>query len=137
VKPEQEARLKAASDLVARTGARSLAIRYSEPDEGDDGPIVWIAIAEFSRPKGAVSQVGAALSPVEAIHRLLDSLIDGGLCKRCGRATAFDGENMLRKGRLPDVIEGIPTCWITYDDDAEKYVRDCERPASDRYVPPV
>jgi hypothetical protein len=81
--------------------------------------------------------VGAGMHPVNAILDLLDELIDGGICVNCGRATAFDGADLLLKGPLPNVIEGIPACWITYDADAAKYVRDCERPASDRFVPPV
>jgi hypothetical protein len=115
-----------ASAMLARTGAKSMTLRYSEPDEDEDGPVVWIAIAEYEMPDGeSIDQVAGALDPLSALHRLLDHLIDGGTCGNCGRSTAFLSDPDMG---LPRSIEGREVCWVTWDASSEAYVKDCQKP---------
>jgi hypothetical protein len=124
---EVKAKLAAASSLVGRTGARSFTLRYSEPDEEEDGPTVWIAIAAFGREDEEIHSVAGALDPLSAMIRLLDELIDGGTCGKCGKATSFWQHEDPDMTAVPRVIEGRPVCWFTWDAASEKFLRDCDR----------
>jgi hypothetical protein len=93
-------------------------VRFSEP-ELEDSPSVWIAIANFKRYK-APPQVAAALTPLHALEKLLESLIDGGTCKHCGKATAFFADHT----EAFDMAGAV--CAYTYDPELKTYRRGCE-----------
>lgn len=116
-------RFVAAIDLVRRTGARQIQIRYSD----DESPVVWMAVAGYSVHHGKLSSVGkinayklgAALDPREALFRLLNEAIDGAQCAHCGRPSGFvEGtENMPLSEHI---------CWYIFDPETNKYMRGCE-----------
>jgi len=126
----------AATELVLRTGADSVEIRMSEPIEehldveGHDCPYVFLAVACYAaraartgypvKPGKQVIQAGAGQHPLLALHSLLDILIDGGVCKSCGRPTAVLHDPDEEAGLL------LLTCCIwRYSPADAAYLRDC------------
>jgi hypothetical protein len=117
-------RFTAGIDLARRTGAKQLQIRYSDDEE----PVIWFAVASYTagkdgrpRTSGKINahEVGAALHPLAALFRLLDTLVDGSECAHCHRPAGFveDTSNMP----LDRVV-----CWYIYDPETQKYMRGCE-----------
>lgn len=113
--PEEAAsdpRLTAAIDLIGRSGARSVELRYDE--EGD--PVVWIAVAQW--PHGLLC--GSDFTPAGAAMALADRAFDGGLCAHCGRPS----------GVTDDWRQGMPlatvVCWYVFDPETERFRRSCE-----------
>lgn len=117
---EYDARTSAAAEMLGRLGADSLEIRFSEPDEGMDTPVIWMAIVSLKGYDGAPPQVAAGLHPVHALEKLLEQLIDGGQCNHCGRMTTFEGDprTVTAFGRL--------VCAYQYDPELRTYRRSCE-----------
>lgn len=117
---EYDNRTTAATEMLGRLGADSMEVRYSEPDEGMDSVVVWIAIATFKRYEGAPPQVAAGLHPVHALEVLLERLMDGGECTHCRRMTTFEGDPraITPFGRL--------VCAYQYDPELKTYRRSCE-----------
>jgi hypothetical protein len=114
-----DARLTAGIDLLGRTGARHTTIRYDDPtDDGDEGPVVWIAVATWQRPGETATEVAAALDPVRAVLRLCEQVVDGGQCTHCGRRTGFDPDF----GTMP---LGNRVCWYQFDPELEQFRRGC------------
>ena len=122
-------RVAAAVDVIGRTGAKSFQLRYHDDEE----PTVWIAVGTWrwgrrrSGIEGPVatggeerSETAAALDPGRAVLRLLHRVINDGICTHCARRTAI-GEDWQPHGVDPE------TCWYTYDEREQKFVRDCER----------
>ena len=115
---QQDPRLVAAVDLIARTGATRFDMRYSEDDsdDGDPGPVVWIAIATYADRK---VECAASVTPLRAVLRLAETLIDGGTCTHCKRPTGIE----------PDSIETMPldkfVCWYQFDPGSVRFVRGC------------
>jgi hypothetical protein len=118
-------RVTAAVDVIGRTGAQSFQLRYHDDEE----PTVWIAVGTWLYgPRGIPvpdggqprSETAAALDPGRAILRLLKLVINGGQCTHCHRPTAI-GEDWQPRGVDPE------TCWYTYDEARQAFVRDCER----------
>lgn len=118
----EDPRFIAAFDMLRRTGARSVQVRYDDGDQEGDDPdkTVWMAIAEFGDGRW---DVGAAREPVEAVFRLCVQLIDGGTCTHCNRSTAFDPETWPVPP--PDEVAGMPVCWILYDPKARSFGHSC------------
>ena len=87
------------------------------PTRSTNGPLVWIAIAEF---KGAPHQVNAGTHPVIALEKLLEQLIDGGTCQHCGRPTS-----LLTDLADPGLLATI-ACTYQYDPELKTYRRSCE-----------
>lgn len=108
---EQDDILKAAVALVGRTGAQDLTIGYSEEHE----PPVWFAAASYRQGHEA----GGAMTPLKAVLRLLDALVDGGQCAHCKRPTGV----VVELGAMPlaDVF-----CWYQYDPELKTFRRGCE-----------
>lgn len=122
---ETEARMKAATDMLRRTGAQWVQLRYSNDEE----PTVWFAVVrhlvgEDGRPVpngGApATECAAALDPLRAMLRLCEQVIDGGMCAHCGRPAGLE----------PDSIEEPPggkmICWYVYDPEMQTFRRGCE-----------
>lgn len=108
-----EPRLLAAIDLIRRTGAQVIDIRYQD----DQAPIVWMVIAGYP---GERWEVDAAFEPVRAALRLCERLVDGGICTHCRRPTGLE----------PDSIDIMPLnkeiCWWQWDPELKKFRRECE-----------
>jgi hypothetical protein len=108
-------KVMAAIDLIGRTGAKWMQIRFSEDEE----PVVWIAVAGYTeRGVDGPMQVGAGLDAESAYMALCGALIDGGQCKHCGHRTAFaDGpERGLSLGNV---------CRTEWDPEKKKYTQSC------------
>lgn len=109
-------KLKAALDLIRRTGASGVQIRYSD----DEQPVVWLGVARYEIDDKTLHQVAAALDPVRAVLRLCEALVDGGTCTHCMRPTGLD----------PDTLDTMPlnqlVCWYQYDPELKTFRRGCE-----------
>lgn len=123
----QEDHFGACVDLIGRTGAKNFLIRFDEPDEPDEGPTVWIAMACYERvsplkhkTKTTVWEVGAGMTPPTAAMRLCDQLIDGGQCTHCHRPTGVS-ENWETRMPADSMI-----CWYVYDPERKTFRRGCE-----------
>jgi hypothetical protein len=66
------------------------------------------------------NEVAAALNPLTAAMRLLDQIVDGGVCQHCGKVTAVS-DNW--KG--PTILEEH-ICWYIYDPENNTFRRQCE-----------
>jgi hypothetical protein len=108
-----DARFTAALELIQRTGASGVQIRYSD----DELPTVWFVVAKY--PEGQM-EVDASLNPLRAVLRLCERLVDGGQCVHCKRPAGLE----------PDHIDTMPLnqtiCWYQYDPELKKFRRGCE-----------
>lgn len=109
---EQTEQMLACFDLIARTGASSVQVRFDDEVE----PTVWMAVAEF---KGAHEAAGA-MTPLLAAYRLAEILLDGGQCRHCKRPS---GVTLDWQDSMP-LAEQI--CWYIYDPELQKFRRSCE-----------
>jgi len=91
-------RFVAAYKLIGRTGARTVQVRYSEGDDPAEDKLVWMAVVEYA---DGVWDVAAGRDPLQAIFRMCDTLVDGGMCAACGRPTGFDPVTPLDDPNLP------------------------------------
>jgi hypothetical protein len=118
-------RFPAAVDVLRRTGPLEFQVRYAD----DELPVVWICVARYNlgrdgRPqrakvKGTTAyEVGAGLSPIAALFKLCDQVLDHGTCAHCGRPTGFAGDATTEPG------DG--RCWWTWDASSSSFVRGCE-----------
>ena len=108
----EDPRFIAAIDLTRRTGAKGFQIRYSD----DEQPVVWIAVADYRKGHEAA----AALDPLQAVLRLVETLLDGGLCVHCKRRSAVS-HDWNRELPLAEHI-----CWYVYDPELQTFRRSCE-----------
>ena len=114
MEPMYEGKLVAAADLVGRTGAAEYQIRYSDDEE----PTVWFAVSKY---KDGRWETAAGHEPLEAALRLVERLVDGGMCTHCRRPSALnadDDETFLDKA----------LCWYLYDPELRTFRRSCEDP---------
>lgn len=116
----EDERLTAAIDLIGRTGARSFQIRYDDDPE----PTVWIADAAWKDGH----ECGAGMTPLRAVERLLETIVDGSTCVPCGRVAGVQSDFTARLP-FPDTV-----CWYVYDPELTTYRRSCEGD-EDRYSP--
>jgi hypothetical protein len=121
--PVDDPRFIPAIDLIRRTGARDVQIRYSDDEE----PVVWFVIASYSIRGGKpvssgkinARKVGAAFDPLKAVFRFLDDALDGGQCVHCGRVTGF--EPSIGPMPLDELV-----CWYQWDPELRTFRRGCE-----------
>lgn len=109
-------------DLMRTGGLVQFELRYSDPSEdGDEGPVVWMAIGDIKTRDGTEgSKVAAGFHPVEAVIALTEALLDGGKCVHCERPTAFDPTLDRSQVFNPEVV-----CWRAWNSDAETFERGC------------
>lgn len=116
-------RFMAAVDLLGRTGSKTFEMRFSEPEEMSNrvgkGPVVWMAIGEWVRDGKVVYEVGAHTNPLVALFRLLDTVVDGGMCTYCGKPTGFSEDADVMP--LDEMF-----CWYQWDPERKKFRRGCE-----------
>ena len=108
----EDPRFLATVELIRRTGARQFQIRYSD----DEDPIVWMAIAGF----GGNWEAAGAMTPLLAVWRLAETLIDGGMCRHCARPAGISND---WTGEMP---MNHLICWYIYDPELNTYRRSCE-----------
>lgn len=123
---EMDPRFVAGLDLIRRTGALQVQVRWSDDEE----PHVWFVTARHNfgpdrhpRPEGEPGtvhwSVAAALHPLGAVFALLEELVDGSFCVHCQRPTG-----------VTDEVEGMPLdqvfCWYVFDPELKTYRRGCE-----------
>lgn len=117
-------RFPAAVDVLRRTGPLEFQVRYAD----DELPVVWICVARFNlgpdgRPQRArfkgerAYEVGAGLSPIAALFKLCDQVLDQSTCVHCGRASGFLAD------AVPEPDAG--RCWWTWDEPTGSFVRGC------------
>lgn len=117
-----EAVLTAALDVVSRTGAVTVQVRYHDDQE----PTVWLAVAGHHLEDEGVPSAGdpnywtaaGGMNPTEAVCRLAEKLVDGGTCAHCSRPTGFDED--WSTALLDDVI-----CWSQWDPELRVFRRGC------------
>jgi hypothetical protein len=113
IDPNFDERIKAAVDLIGRTGAQGIQLRYSD----DETPIIWFAVAIWEDTK---YETDAGSDPLEAVQRLCERLIDGGICTHCNRPTG------LELVHIDDMPLNEFICWYQYDPELKTYRRGCE-----------
>lgn len=124
-KGELDPRFLAAMDLIRRTGATEVQIRYSDDEE----PVVWFVVASFDDPtalgQGKIPprkkalQIGAGIGPTSAALKCAEVLVTGAECTWCHRRSAMTTDFQLKP--LPADI-----CWYVYDPDTALFKRGCE-----------
>jgi hypothetical protein len=117
--PTMDPRFTAGLDMIRRTGARDVEIRWAggPEDEQVAGPLVWTVVVSYSDDRAEADS--AVASPVEAVLRLCERLIDGGRCVHCGRMTSF----------VPDLNTAVLdqfSCVTAWDPELETFRRGCE-----------
>lgn len=127
MKPTDDPQLLALYDLLGRTGAREVQLRYSD----DEQPVVWFAVATFRTPLIERWETAAGHDPVQALQRLAAEIIDGAECAHCGRPTIFNEavEPILGNGLAGAVVDAT-TCVYGWDPELRTFRRGCE--GSDR-----
>jgi hypothetical protein len=116
-------RFIAGIELVRRTGAKTIQIRFSD----DEKPVVWFAVAGYISRQGRAHSsgkinaylIGAAFDPLQALFKLLDEAIDGNECAHCHRPAGFVAETETMP--LDSVV-----CWYIFDPETNTYMRGCE-----------
>lgn len=123
---ELDPRIVGAVDMIRRCGARTVLFGFVT----DDVPRpLWWAQAEFytdetGRPRGDGKQrryeAAAAMGPLRALLRLGETIIDGSMCRHCGRPAGLE----------PDSIDTMPAdrmfCWYQWDPELQVFRRGCE-----------
>lgn len=107
-------RMQGVVDLLMRCGALMFQLRYSD----DDQPVVWMAVAMFT---GDRWDVAAGMTPLAAVLRLADQVIDGGTCTHCSRPTGCDHDAAGGDSPFNQLI-----CWYRWNPELRTYRRTCE-----------
>ncbi|MFB4294819.1 hypothetical protein ACBI99_44820 [Nonomuraea sp. ATR24] len=123
--------VRAAADLVQRTGARRLEIGYLH----DNVPVEhagWYAQAQY---RGARITESDHPGPAEAAEALARRLLQGGQCQHCHRTVALsdqapaayvDGHLMEGRRWTADQARAAGTCWWRRIGD--RWERGCDGP---------
>lgn len=96
--------------MLGRTGAAEFQVRYCDEEK----PVLWMAAARWH----GHWEAAAALTPVQAVFRLCDEVIDGGTCTHCQRPTGF--EPSLDAMPLNELV-----CWYQFDPSTKTFARGC------------
>lgn len=127
---DKDPRFVAAVDLLGRSGARQVSIRYCDEEE----PLVWIAAAMWETGartvhgdiSGNVWQAAGSTEPWKAMMNLLETVLDGGECQHCHKPTSVDDgpEDKLLHELNPLV------CFYRFDPELATFRRMCEGKAA-------
>lgn len=112
-------RFTAGVKLLERTGMQTFSIRYQDDAE----PVAWVAVATWDEqrtPHMAGAEAAGAITPLKAVIRLCETVLDGGTCTHCGRTASVD-DNWRDEMPLQDVV-----CWYRYDPETQEFRRGCE-----------
>jgi hypothetical protein len=110
-------RFMAGVALLGRTGAKGFRVGFS--DEADGEPQVWYAVVTYEH--GA--EAAAGLTPLRAVMRLCEQVIDGGRCAHCGEQTIFDDNP--NDGPLDELLDALG-CVYAWDPELATFRRSCE-----------
>jgi len=102
-------------DLLKRTGMTGCRIAHSAEEEGD--PVIWHVTGTWGK---ATHECCAAMHPVEALMRLCEQVIDGGICSHCTKQTIFVHDT-FEVGYLQKV-----GCVYAFDPELRTFRRGCE-----------
>lgn len=102
--------------VLRRTGINTFRIGHTDDEDG--APIIW----HCSGTWGTSSECDAALDPIEALMRLCERVIDGGLCAHCRRRTIFLPDHI----HLGEAIESVGGCVYAWDPELRVFRRGCE-----------
>lgn len=108
-------RFTAGLDLLrASTGISQAQVRFHD----DESPVIWMAVALWA---GGRWEVAAGRHPTEAVLRLCEEVIDGGVCVRCSKPTMF----------LPDMDDNslpldVISCVYSWDPELSTFRRSCD-----------
>jgi hypothetical protein len=124
-------RMTAGIDLLRRTGAKQVQLRYSDDEE----PTVWMAVVEWrvdpsrgvpvaegevESPQVGYDAAAAVGSPVLAVLRLCERVISGpSRCVHCQCPARFDAT-------LEDHVGDEEFCWYQWDPELATFRRGCE-----------
>ena len=103
-------RLVAALDLIGRTGAKNVQIRYDDDPE----PTVWVVDAEWVHGR----ECAGGMTPAAAAMRLADEVVSA--CAHCGRPAGVT-ETWTEEMPLAHVV-----CWYVFDPETKRFRRSCE-----------
>jgi hypothetical protein len=123
---DMDPRALGAIDMLRRTGALSVQVRFSDDEE----PTLWMACGEWAwldgRPVPATTpgamrryEAAGALTVERALLRLCEQVIDGGMCAHCNRPTIFDDG-------FDETLHAEVFCWTQWDPELRTFRRDCE-----------
>jgi hypothetical protein len=115
----------AAMDMLRRTGAAEVQVRYSD----DEQPTVWLAVSRYRlggdgrpKPTGPIngSEVAAGRNPTEALLRLCERVMDGG------SAPLRQALDVLRRPRRQPHPLDAAFCITSWDPELSTFRRSCE-----------
>lgn len=103
--------INACTNLLGRTGCDEYATRVSK----DEHPIVFIFMARWGDHWEAMA--GTKLS--QAVFRMAQHIVDGGLCVHCQKPTGVDRD-------FADELDTEHICWYQMDPELKRFRRSCE-----------
>lgn len=118
-------KMVAAMDMLRRTGSAEVQIRYSDDEE----PVVWFAVSRYRlknglpRPTGPINawETAAGHTPTEALLRLCEQAIDGGVCAHCTKPAMFYSDLDANPTPLDPAF-----CITSWDPELSTFRRSCE-----------
>lgn len=122
----EDPRFLPAVDMLRRTGVRAFQVRWSDDEE----PIVWFCVGQYSIGEGGKPQGEGELNhwesasghdPMEALLRLIERVMDGGVCVHCHRPAMF----VATLDDSPSPFDPL-VCITSWDPELSVYRRDCE-----------
>jgi hypothetical protein len=113
ITPPDDPRYVAAVDLIGRTGAKTFKIGYCDEEAP---PVIWYVCALY----GDHWEVTGGQGPLLALFRMLESLIDGGVCMHCKKPTGFE------ESAEPVPLDNL-VCWYQWDPSTKTYARGCAK----------
>lgn len=129
---QTDPKMIAACDMLRRTGAAEVQIRYSD----DEAPTVWFAVARYrtrsdGRPRsdGPITrwETASGHHPTEALLRLCERVVDGGACQHCMRPAMFHADLDANLTPLDPLF-----CSYEWDPELATFRRSCEGDSSER-----
>lgn len=115
--PTGDPRFVAAYDMLGRSGASEVQLRYQDDEE----PTVWMAVGTWRRDGQVAREVAASLNPLGAILRLLEQVMDGAVCVHCHRPSGIDIDRSPSDMPMSEVV-----CWYQFDPELKSFRRGCE-----------
>lgn len=117
----KDPRFVAALKQLERTGMAEFNVGFTNDEQ--DGPVVWWAQVVYTKaktPQTEGHESAGGTTPLIAIIRLLEYVVDGSTCTHCGRVAGVETEWRVS---LPF---GDAVCWYQYDPETEEFRRGCE-----------